>query len=664
MKKRTRLVWGVAIVMILLLLALFGGWFWSLGEARASTPPAIRIETVTAPVEWQRAGETTWTTLADSVDVQAGDSVRTGNGGAARIVWGDRGTTRLDANSQVTLSQVPNDGSLDPGAHIKLELVGGRIWSRLIKLLDLGSSVQVDSGSVVATVRGTAFGAAAQADGAQFAVTQSVVDVAGATGTHTLLRDNQWGDFSSTGTPRTVRDLQPMDTWATQNRAEDAKEDQDELSMWRERLQAMADQVKNAPGFLLDASESLHLSLASGKTKEDLAAAYAERRLSLLATDTRPQDAERFRAYAALAGANRGRLLGEWHGLATLREHTGQGDASDARSWRTSLAPESAADKAYLEAVAIDDRIDDVLASNQRDPQVIAGIRTDIDTFDGRVDGLDATPDEKTGLHHKAEALRLRIAGVDQEPVIQPPVIPAPTNVPPPGTQIPDPAQKPPVILKPESTSTGPNPIQIPVPTTVVYGRYQLTASPSSVSVGQAVALNMFGITSAGQADDLTSRTSFSVLPQFGTVAGNIFLPSSAGSVTVYGTVDGNTASASVTVGKPTAPVSTGLQSIALQFTGPTIMGCSAYNSYKVIAIYGTGKTADVTMLSKVSVTDPALIYVNSDGTLMSFCTVDVAQADVLASYTENQVTKNTSQTITVARDPASVSKNTRYFYP
>src|SRR5690242_16501866 len=182
MKKSTRIAWGVALAVLVALIALFVLWFWSLGEAHAGQPPAIRIEAVKQPVEWHHAGETAWNTLSASVDAEAGDTIRTGDGGEARIVWGDRGTTRLDAGSVLTLETMPKDGSLDPGANIKLKLEGGRVWSRLIKLLDLGSSMQVESSAVVATVRGTSFGAAAAADGAQFAVTQSVVDVAGTSG--------------------------------------------------------------------------------------------------------------------------------------------------------------------------------------------------------------------------------------------------------------------------------------------------------------------------------------------------------------------------------------------------------------------------------------------------------------------------------------------------
>jgi hypothetical protein len=652
--KNKRLGWGIAAGVAIILLVLFAVWFWSLGTAHAGQPPAIRIESVKQPVEWHHADETIWSTLADGVDAQAGDTVRTGEGGEARIVWGDRGTTRVDGGSELTLETIPANGSLDPGAQIKMKLEGGRIWSRVIKLLDLGSSMQVDSSAVVATVRGTSFGAAVVPEGAEFAVTESVVDVAGASGTRTLLRDNQWGDFDKGGSPRIVRALLPTDEWAARNREQDAREERDELSIWRKRLEERASSLKNAPAFLLDASESFHLALASGDQKQELATAYAERRLALLSTENRPQDASRFRGYVTLAGLSRGRLLGEWHGLATLRGRTGEGDVAAARIWRTELAPASIPDRAYLDAVAIDDRIDDVLAApGTRDQAVIKGIRSDIDTFENKIDALDASPDEKGGLHRKAEALRVRIDGVGDAPIVEAPPIPAPEIPPTPGTQLPDTVKRPPALLKPAPTTT---------PTSASYVRYQLLASPSSVTIGQTVNLTMFGITSAGQADDVTSRTSFNAAS--GAFSGNTFIPSVAGTITLNGMVDGKTVSTAITVSK-TAPVTTtGLQGISLQFTGPTVMACSAYSAFKVIASYADGKTADVTMLSKLSVTDPKVIYVNV-GSLMSFCTVDVATADVVASYTENQVTKGASQTITVARDPAAITKDcTRRYCP
>jgi len=654
MKKSARISWGIALAVLIGFIVLFAGWFWSLGEAHASAPPAIRIEAVKQPVEWHHAGETTWSNLADGVTAEAGDAVRTGDGGEARIVWGDRGTTRVDSGSELTLETIPADGSLNPGAQIKLKLAGGRVWSRLIKLLDLGSSMQVESSAVVATVRGTSFGAAVVPEGAEFAVTESVVDVAGTSGTRTLLHDNQWGDFDMGGTPRVVRALLPTDEWAAQNRVTDQQEERDELATWRSRLEERASALKNAPAFLLDASESLHLSLAGGEQKEALAAAYAERRLALISTDNRPDDVARFRSYVTLTGPSRSRLLGDWHGLATLRARTGEGDAADARQWRTELAPTTVSGKTYLDAVAIDDRIDDVLAAPARDPNVIAGIRADIDSFESKIDGLDTSTDDKSGLHSKAEALRARIEGLGDTPVVTAPEIPAPEVPPTPGSQLPDTVKRPPAVIKPAPTTN------VPVQPPVGYQRYQLLASPSSVTVGQVVKLTMFGITATGQADDVSGRTSFSTASaQSGAFAGNMFTPATVGTITLNGTVDGKTASASITVTKATTVTGTGLQSIALQFTGPTIMGCSAYNTFKVMASYANGKTADVTMLSKVTVSDPKLIYVNS-GTLMSFCTVDVATASVNASYTENQVTKTTAADVTVAKDPSAVSKDCR----
>jgi hypothetical protein len=650
MKKSARISWGIALAVLIGLLVLFFLWFWSLGDAHAAPPPTITIEAVKQPVEWKHGGQVAWAPLTETVRALPGDSIRTGDGGEARVVWGDRGTTRMDSGSALTLEVIPQDGSLNPGANIKLKLESGRVWSRLIKLLDLESSVQVQSSAVVATVRGTSFGAAEVPGGVDFAVTQSVVDVSATSSSRTLLTDNRWGDFDTDANPRTVRSLLPSDQWAEQNRAQDAQEERDELALWRTRLEADAAPLNNAPAFLLDASESLHLWFLEGGQQQIQAATYAERRLARISIDNRPEDIARYRSYITTAGPERSRLLADWHGLATLRAHTGEGDVNAARTMRDELAPDSTADRLYLDAVAIDDRIDDVLASSTRDQPLVDGIRADIDAFEAKIDPLHLRLDEETGLHRKAEALRARIEGIGNVSLPTAPEIPLLETPPTPGTQVPDPAKRPPLLLKPAPTTSV-------APTQPSYVRYQLLASPSSVVIGQTVKLTMFGITSTGQADDLTAATTFSAPSQSGTISGATFTPAVAGTITVSGTVNGVVASAGITVTRTATVTATGLQSLAFQFTGPTVMGCSAYSAFKLIATYTDGKTADVTMLSKLSVTDPKLIYVNV-GSVMSFCTADVATADVDASYTENQVTKTTAETITVARDPAAVTKD------
>ena len=80
---------------------------WSLGATASENVPTIRLETVQGTVEVKRQGETDWKSADASLEVKPGDEIRTGDGGKASIRWGDRGETRLDANTDLTLESVP-----------------------------------------------------------------------------------------------------------------------------------------------------------------------------------------------------------------------------------------------------------------------------------------------------------------------------------------------------------------------------------------------------------------------------------------------------------------------------------------------------------------------------------------------------------------------------
>lgn len=639
-----RLVLGASGAVVLALLVLFGAWFWSLGSVRASELPTVRIEALHAPVEWRRASDEGWQTLTVPVDVLPGDRIRTGEGGEARIVWGERGVTRIDEKSEVTVEASPLDGLPTPGAKIRLRIEGGRVWSRMLKLLDLESAMEIKTSDVVATVRGTTFGVGKSADGMQIAVTESVVSVAG-TKAATLVRDNQWGDLDAAGGVRELRDLRPEDAWAMENERKDAEEDRQIFGAWRNRLEIEATQNEGIPPGFVYASEVLRLRLSTGIVRERLATAYASRRLARALTGHDARDWDLFRLYAAQAGGGRPALLAAAHVAASMRSRGTAGNASVPRDLRSVLIEPGAARQAYLETVAIDDRIDDWLATEpaRRSPDSVKDLRNAVEVFDGGIDRLYVTSDEKSGLHRRAEALRKRLdylATLEATPVV-PVDVPQPVQ----GTQIPDTAKPQPSVLKPAYKATS-------LPS---YQRLVLLADVIQPLVGQKVKLTLFGVTAAGQTDDLTARALFSAgRSGDGYFSGNIFTPVVAGSMTLNARFTDNsgtrTASTVITARASSQPV-TGLKSISIQFTGPTTLACSGRAPFKIFALDENGSSKDVTLLSAFAVSNPNLIFA-SDGAVLSFCAAKLSTATLTATYTENKVTRTASAVITV--DPGA----------
>ncbi len=633
MKNTRMILWVIGLAVAALLVALIA-WFWSLGSVQASELPHVRVEPVKTPAEWRRGGEGEWSAISVPVDVLPGDQIRTGQGGEAKLVWGDRGYTRIEENSQLTIEASPVEGIATPGAKIQLKLESGRVWSRMLKLLDLDSTIEVKTSDVVATVRGTTFGVGKDADGTQIAVSESVVGMRGAGDGETLLRDNQWGKFGPDGKAREVRDLRPDDAWAESNRKKDADDDKVRFNDLRNRFERKAATFEGAPRFMVDASETLRLRFSSGKTREKLAKAYAERRLAA-------GDEKAFRRYANQAGAERRELLGLAHALGTKQ----------ARTFRMALIDPGNARKAYLDAVDIDDRIDDLIQRPvlDRTSIEIGELRAVVDAFDRRIAQLEVSEAERTGLGRKAQALRKRLEVIGEAlPSATPIEVPQPTQ----GTQIPDVAKPTPTVIKPAPTTQS---------TVTTYQRYTLLPSNSQPSVGQPVRLSMFGTTASGQTDDLTAKTIFSVaMGGQGSLSGNVFTPSVAGTIKLNGVFTdpggAHAASASITVKTVTQTPVTGYQSLSIVFSGATTLACSGRSTFKVYANYGDGTRKDVTLMSSISVSDPKLIYANNDGVLMSFCAAIETTATLNATYREGQISKSASATITVTPEPKPVT--------
>src|SRR5688572_17510849 len=155
MNKSRILALGGGVIAILLLV-IGGTWFWSVGSVAAEHLPSIRVQVVKGNVEY-KTGDV-WSVVKDVQEVHAGNMVKTGADSEAEILWGDQGVTRLDQNTELVIDDAPVDGSGAESSVIRLKVNAGRVWNRMLKLLDVDSAMEVRTSDVVATVRGTSYG--------------------------------------------------------------------------------------------------------------------------------------------------------------------------------------------------------------------------------------------------------------------------------------------------------------------------------------------------------------------------------------------------------------------------------------------------------------------------------------------------------------------------
>ncbi len=271
-------------VIVILVIGGFSWWFWSLGTLPPVPPRQITLRVGSPGVTVREPGGSVWTSATDGMVIGEGWSVKTDGAGRATIVVADEAESRLDSNSDVTLTRAMLD--IQSGVDVQLSLAMGRVWTRVLRFFDLGSSYAVKTSAVVATVRGTAFDVQTSATGTTVAVSDSAVDivpVAMAATTTDVVAAGSAATYSPSGRALERRALTAEDRnaeWYSTNVAADAAFDARVVSSRTAELKAL-DGV--APGSALASiaslSQRVHLAVAPSASRGQLADRYVERRL-------------------------------------------------------------------------------------------------------------------------------------------------------------------------------------------------------------------------------------------------------------------------------------------------------------------------------------------------------------------------------------------------
>lgn len=292
MKKRTFL----AVFLAVLVLAVVGGLnAWALSAPPERTAPVATV-TVDEGEAFIRHGAGSWAPVAADAALAEGDQVKTNAKSQATVNFFDGATARLDENSEVAVRALSVDADNHASTQVTLAVTAGRVWSRVVKLLDRDAAFSVQSSTVVATVRGTAFVAdVSDPAGDAVQVVEGLVGVARAPSTPV---EPAWEDVRSGeeawmpkkgGAPaadkmahRAMTERFRTSAWFRKNQAAD-EQFLGYVKDRREKLLAGA--AKAAPGTprhaLQGFGEKLRLALtADPEARRALRMAYADRRFA------------------------------------------------------------------------------------------------------------------------------------------------------------------------------------------------------------------------------------------------------------------------------------------------------------------------------------------------------------------------------------------------
>lgn len=100
----------------------------------------------------------------DGMEVESGDKI-VAESGNVYLVYPESGKAQLEAGTELIFLADASNGLM-----MELKLTAGRVWTRFERLLGADEQYDVTANGVVATVRGTAFGVAVDADGVDIQV--------------------------------------------------------------------------------------------------------------------------------------------------------------------------------------------------------------------------------------------------------------------------------------------------------------------------------------------------------------------------------------------------------------------------------------------------------------------------------------------------------------
>lgn len=145
--------------IIIIVLAVVAWWGWSGSRSAAVLPLELGLvaEAVNPMGTVVRVRDGEETPVTDHLLLAAGDVVRTGPESGVSLEFFAGSRVGVDAESEVKIHDASVDEKNARVQRVAVELNAGRMWARVLKILDLDGSFVVTANQTTATVRGTAF---------------------------------------------------------------------------------------------------------------------------------------------------------------------------------------------------------------------------------------------------------------------------------------------------------------------------------------------------------------------------------------------------------------------------------------------------------------------------------------------------------------------------
>jgi len=147
----------IFIFALIIIIGLSASIVFAMTEIKQIPQPKAYVISAQGEAQLQKSDTNNWLKIVKQMEIITGDTIKTGDNGQVAINFYDHSTSRIGPNSKIFFNKLFIDKSNYAKTKVDINITIGRVWSRIIQLMDKEASFEVGSNTTVATVRGTAF---------------------------------------------------------------------------------------------------------------------------------------------------------------------------------------------------------------------------------------------------------------------------------------------------------------------------------------------------------------------------------------------------------------------------------------------------------------------------------------------------------------------------
>ncbi|MCK9186109.1 FecR domain-containing protein [Candidatus Gracilibacteria bacterium] len=161
--------------------------------------------------------------VSENMRLQEKDQIVTGNDGYAAINFFDDSVSRLSSDTVVVLNKLDKVDDSKVRSYIELSLKGGRLWTRVLNLVQSHSSFTVEANELYVTAKKAAFNVAMDDEKTDVQVFNHVVDISGVPVNKAVSGQKVTMDNNKNVSVEVLSNTEKSDDWVTTNLSDDKK---------------------------------------------------------------------------------------------------------------------------------------------------------------------------------------------------------------------------------------------------------------------------------------------------------------------------------------------------------------------------------------------------------------------------------------------------------